>query len=55
MRLRMPSPGGVCKNCGAPMDLVDEGYNEDDAIQRGMEEVLDGFSKLLSQNDVADS
>lgn len=50
----MPSPGGVCKNCAAPMDLVDEAYDEEDAIRAGMEDVLDGFSRLLAVNDVAD-
>lgn len=55
MRLRIPSPGGICKNCAAPMDMVDESYDDEDAIRQGMEDVLDGFSRLLAVNDVADS
>lgn len=54
MRLRIPSPGGICKNCAAPMDMVDEAYNDEDAIRQGMDDVLAGFAQLLAMNDVAD-
>lgn len=53
MRLRIPVPGGICKNCAAPMDMVDEDYDDEDAIRQGMEDVLAGFAQLLAMNDVA--
>ena len=53
-KMRMPSPGGICKNCAAPMILVDASYDDEDAIRDGMESVLDGFARLLSENDVTD-
>ena len=53
IRLRYPAYGGVCKNCGAPMSLVDEEYDDEDAIRDGVDDILEGFSRLLMQNDVA--
>lgn len=53
-RQRFPSPGGVCKNCAAPMLLVEEDYDDEDSIRDGMESVFAGFSELLSKHDVAD-
>lgn len=51
-RSRIPNPSGLCRLCAAPTELVDEEYDEEDAIRDGMESILDGFSLLLSQNDV---
>lgn len=34
------------------MIFVDEEYGDEDAIREGMESVLDGFSRLLNENDV---
>lgn len=54
LRMRLPMPGGICKNCAAPMLLKDESYTEEDGIREAVDDLLDGINRLLMQADVAD-